>query len=634
MKILSVNIHSFGKLQNKSINFKDGANVLRYDNGYGKTTLATFVRAMLYGFKYSRAKRGNESVTDASVWMTWHSTEKIGGNMVVEHNGDTYKIQRFFGTTAKQETLSVTNVKTQKPLDVSGGVGEYFLGLTSESFDRSAYYPQESVEISSNENLNTRLAGLVQNAADDLNKVQDNLRKYKKSLRYERGNGGEIFRLEEEIFSLQRQIEERKRAQLRKSEMDARLKEIAAEQETIKKQTAEANANLASLQKKLAAASPTEAELATRNKVAQLQTKLQRMDEFEQDKKRCDDLAEQIAKTPDAAQVQRPVSKPMRLGGITLAVLGVILAIVGALGLALAFLGQALGVSLLIVGIVVLVIGGVLRALSVRVKPAIQTLQAGPKDQLITDYFTIAGKYVYCERMSYDEAQKALWEKYAEYMGDKRELTSLIKTLSPASHQQDALQDEIEKQQRNVEYLRERAISLSAEYGRMGEIRNNLETNFVELQEKLEETQEQLSNAKHRFDIASKVSDLLDRANENLATSYLPDLCTQTAQLLSAVTGETYQLEMDQNFAIKVVVNGASRHLDDFSRGIREITLLCFRLAISRLLFGGEIPFLIIDDAFVNFDEPNFLRATSLIKGLVGTQVIYFTCHNRLGNLK
>ena len=43
---------------------------------------------------------------------------------------------------------------------------------------------------------------------------------------------------------------------------------------------------------------------------------------------------------------------------------------------------------------------------------------------------------------------------------------------------------------------------------------------------------------------------------------------------------------------------------------------------------------MIADDAFVNFDENNFVRATDLLKSVAEHgQVIYFTCHKRTGSL-
>ncbi|MGN1066585.1 MAG: ATP-binding protein, partial [Candidatus Fimimonas sp.] len=128
---------------------------------------------------------------------------------------------------------------------------------------------------------------------------------------------------------------------------------------------------------------------------------------------------------------------------------------------------------------------------------------------------------------------------------------------------------------------------------------------------------------------------LLEQAKENLSTSYLPALSEQCGKLLNAVTNGRYEVKLDRNFTLRLQENGVTKPSEYFSRGIREITLLCFRVALSQMLYGGKIPLLIIDDAFVNFDEENFLQATKLLKNLSqSTQIVYFTCHERLGALK
>ena len=119
-----------------------------------------------------------------------------------------------------------------------------------------------------------------------------------------------------------------------------------------------------------------------------------------------------------------------------------------------------------------------------------------------------------------------------------------------------------------------------------------------------------------------------------MSVMYLPKLCDRCRVLLNQITAGDYKPVIDRTFSIKLQTAGVTKSLDCFSRGIREITLLCFRVALSELLFGGNVPFLIIDDTFVNFDEENFLRATTLLKQLAkNTQILYFTCLNRLGAL-
>lgn len=64
MKLIACHINNFGKLSDLNINFNDGVNVINQPNGWGKSTLAAFLKAMLYGFdtkKEPAPLRGKES---------------------------------------------------------------------------------------------------------------------------------------------------------------------------------------------------------------------------------------------------------------------------------------------------------------------------------------------------------------------------------------------------------------------------------------------------------------------------------------------------------------------------------------------------------------------------------------------
>ena len=157
---------------------------------------------------------------------------------------------------------------------------------------------------------------------------------------------------------------------------------------------------------------------------------------------------------------------------------------------------------------------------------------------------------------------------------------------------------------------------------------------LVDIADEIAEKQRMLAEAKHKFQVATQTSQLLADAKLSLSSAYVPELCTRTEKLLNAVTQGNYKVVTDRTFAISLQENGQTKPLSAFSRGIKEITLLCFRVALAELIYGKDIPLLIVDDAFVNFDEQNFERATALLKQLSQkTQVIYFTCHDRTGNL-
>ena len=53
MKLVKCYVSSFGKLKDFSVDFNDGLNIIKQDNGWGKSTLSMFIKSMFYGIKGS-----------------------------------------------------------------------------------------------------------------------------------------------------------------------------------------------------------------------------------------------------------------------------------------------------------------------------------------------------------------------------------------------------------------------------------------------------------------------------------------------------------------------------------------------------------------------------------------------------
>ena len=636
MKIISLHIVSFGKLKNVDLQLNSGIFVLKQANSFGKTTLAGFIRAMLYGFTYTRTK----GVTDVSHFAPWSSTEKFGGSMVVEHDGTHYRIERFFGTTARQETLAITNEKTGKEISWQKQPGEMLLGLTAESYDRSAYFPQEAVELESNENLDSRLANLVEDSAENYDKVQEKLRAYKKNLRYERGLGGEIYELECKKRVLEEQLNRTQNAEKRAVEIDRRLAQIAEEKSALAKRHAEYSEQQTKLQRAVAQAQPTEEDKRIKTRLAELDEKLSRIPaEFDSDFQRCDALAKEIAEVSEIEPQQTsPQRKPIFLAKILSAILCVAGIVFIALGIANVF-SLALGVA---IGVVCVGVGcAVIGIVAFREKKYKNVKRNGDnkslpskKDELLAQYLNLARKYVYTDGEDYETVKRNLWQAHVNYQGDVRERNTLLPLVSRSHADTAKVEQEISNINNVLSALTQQMSELAMETGRLTEERKGLVFNSVDIMDQLLTVEEERKQAVHRYEVADTVVKLLEQAKDNLSSSYLPRLCARCSQLLQEITQSEFSVVVDRSFTVSIREKGQTKPITEFSRGIREITLLCFRVALSELLYDGAIPFVIIDDAFVNFDEDNFVRATALLKKLsTHAQVIYFTCHNRMGNL-
>lgn len=627
MKIVNVSVVAFGKLQSVNLSFNSGVNVLQNKNAFGKTTFAAFVRAMLYGLNYSYTKEGDERVNDVTRYCPWGFGGKFGGSMTVEHNGATYRIERFFGGTARAEVLSVTNESTGAAVDVSGGVGEYFLGLTADSYDRSTYFPQEAVDLATNENLDGRLANLVDSA--DYDKVQEKLLAYRRQKRAGRGVGGTIAQLDNEIFDLQRKLHEAELAentQARNAEQhsanEAQLQQLNARKCDIQRQLEEVKRNIV-------LNSPTEEQLAAKQRLMDAKLALTKYpQDLVADRQRVVALGDRIAQTPRHPNVQKASPKWW------LVVLAAVLILGGA---GLCFAGK---IPLLIGGGILVVVGAALLAvalLSARNK-GVETLQSTEWDELVTDYMRIVGKYVDVAGKDYEEAARLFWQYFADYERDFR-VYQTVESLTPSMPNGDVAALNARERE-----LTSQLAAVTSEIQRIYRMQGSLENavqnaqvaDRAEIEDKILNAQQAKAVEEQKFATAERVSALLTQAKENLSGGYLPKLKTRVSQLVDFVTNGQYEVSLDGKFAIRIRENGQTKQLSCFSRGVREIVLLCFRVALSELLYDDAVPLVVVDDAFVNYDEDNFLRATALLKELAtkcGTQVIYFTCHNRLGAL-
>lgn len=627
MKILSVNVQSFGKLKNVNVNLSGGVNVLQNVNGFGKTTMSNFIRAMLYGFTYSRSK----GVTDASHFAPWGSADKFGGSMIVEYDGEIYRIERFFGATARQETLSITNEKTHRPINLNVQPGEWLLGLTADSYDRSAYFPQEAVELSSNDNFDSRLANLVQNGAEDYDKVQEKLRSYKKKLRFERGMGGVIYELDCKKQTLLQQLNNSQQAERRSVEIDRRLQQIAVDKHTLETRQAEYQSQLDALNRQSAQSQLTDEDRRVNRRLAELEEKLSRIPaEFETDFATCDQLTKDIAEIKDVAQREKPrkakkSNKSIVWTAIVAIIIGIALVALGATQIIPIVAGLATGAVIALLGVAVLIV------FSRKKSPQ---PQSSKREDLIAKYLEFARKYVYTDGIDYETVKRNLWDMHAGYQGDLREKNTLLSLVKKPQTDAMELNQKISGTSVVLNEISQQIHSLAVELGKLTEERKQLVFDSVSIQDQILTVDAEKNDAEHRYEVANMVVSALEQAKENLSSSYLPRLCARCTELLGELTQSNLEVTVDRTFGVKIRENGQTKGMSEFSRGIREITLLCFRIALSELLYDGKIPFVIIDDAFVNFDEYNFVRATDLLKKVAEYgQVIYFTCHNRTGSL-
>lgn len=176
MKLLKCHIVGFGNWKNKTIEFQDGLTSVCEKNGFGKSSLASFIRVMFYGLE--RVTKANNERKRALPF----DGSPCGGSLDFEWQGKQYSIERsFIGKTPKDDTLICykNGIETKELGEIPGNV---VFGLDLDSFNRTIFISPTDLEISSSETLNAKMSHFVEGSSDgcDFSSVKESLEELKK----------------------------------------------------------------------------------------------------------------------------------------------------------------------------------------------------------------------------------------------------------------------------------------------------------------------------------------------------------------------------------------------------------------------------------------------------------------------
>ena len=144
MKLEQVSVRSFGLLRNYTVNFENGLNIVEGGNETGKTTLAAFIRFMLYGFDESEGL-----LSEREKRINWQ-TGTAEGSMTLSTASGRYRIDRRVARHGEgdavryTETCEVTDLGTSRPVNFGMTPGEALLGVGRSLYESTAFLGQLS----------------------------------------------------------------------------------------------------------------------------------------------------------------------------------------------------------------------------------------------------------------------------------------------------------------------------------------------------------------------------------------------------------------------------------------------------------------------------------------------------------
>ena len=226
MIIEKISIKSFGLLRDTDLVFSESVNVIEGENESGKSTIASFIKYMLYGFG---AEGDRDSLGERRRRINWE-TNNAQGSMTVRVKNKRYLITRSTvpvesnGHTTYKEEATIIDLESGTPAFGKMPAGEVFFGIDKELFENTAFVGQigdakinegsvkqsiENILFSGSERLNTQRA---------MEKVQGKM----EVLLHKSGTGGAIYDLSRRQADLEQRLN---------SSMDDNRKILAKEAE-------------------------------------------------------------------------------------------------------------------------------------------------------------------------------------------------------------------------------------------------------------------------------------------------------------------------------------------------------------------------------------------------------------------
>lgn len=244
MKLIRLHVENFGKLQNFDYSFDKGLNVLLQENGWGKSTLAAFIKAMFYGMPASSRQSLDDN--ERKKYMPWQGGA-YGGSLEFSTQTGKYRIERFFGAKESGDSFALYDLATNcESRRYSSRIGEELFGIDADGFARTVYLSQHAV-IAKGDNISiTAKLGDLLDDVDDIGSFDDAMIALDKRRKYYKmtGERGRIADIEREIANLGAQIEQLSRTEEIMRQKEAELSTLTERAKIVTSEIEQARSTL------------------------------------------------------------------------------------------------------------------------------------------------------------------------------------------------------------------------------------------------------------------------------------------------------------------------------------------------------------------------------------------------------
>lgn len=636
MIINSLGLKHFGKFQDEKIELQNGINLLYGTNEAGKSTIHTFIKGMLFGID---KQRGRTSFDVYTRYKPWDTPTLYDGELEITVEEVPYLIKR--NLYKEEKSVQIINIDTGREVPYKEQRGGCFIeGLTESNYSNTVFVAQQ--QVATNKELAFRINDYITNMSTtksseiNVNQAIKELQARKKEI--------ELRQTKQQIKELNIELHQIQTTDFMLKELERQIVGFDKEIQTL---------NLEKENSKI--------EGGYLQKLQILDSYIKEYDiivEKYQSLRDCRDYYYQVMqhiKAWDSVKVKQdnplpmensppnqmdPRHKPKSYKGYLLSVCLLVISfliciLVPLKGLDKGFIMVAtaiLSISILLVQLIV----NNKKKIPIEERLAEQPLTDQEKlhvNQSIEEYHEISKRLL--TRMQAQEEDILMYANKVVAMNEVNSETMKVmhqeidKLASQLNKQKDVIQ---QKQAREKEVIR-LIETASAKKEKLRWEFSRLEESIADYAKK-RALRDELMERRKKEDVEVTAIDISIQTIQDLAAAIHDDFGEKLNRSISEIStaftlGNCYDVKVDEKLNMKIVKGSDFVPMEYLSTGTVEQLYLALRLVAADLLLKDKEMPLILDDAFVYYDDDRLEETICELAARTSRQILIFTCHNR-----
>lgn len=601
MKILELHINSFGKLKNKHIRFSDRFNLIYGYNEAGKSTIHSFIKAMLFGMDRTKVRANPNDAW--SRYLPWDPGADYSGSMKVSYKDSVYRIERNFSRQAAAPLTLIDETGGEKIDSPQNFINTKFLNnMSMLAYDNTISISQ--LKSSTDHDMTIELKNYIANMNNSGNPVI-NIEKALDILKKERrayasrivpeasknyaANLSTIRSIENNL-NIPKDSSKAQNLILDKQRLDMQINKLgAAKEELISK--------LSANRQKLSDKSISSAA------------------DIEERKKEAQELFENYQHF--AANSKANMYKFAGIVSLVLSAIFAIFIVYMYLFNKLTQLSSHMSYSHNIT-MIFLIIAFIIASVSALICMLAYSKDRNALDTHLGDLYELLNIHT---RLSiepglsnFNSKMDKLLTVLDEVDAQQQELDRLSKELSELNGKKQSVLSGIDSSNRSV-WEQEKELEQLAD--------------LSDENEALKAVIDENERLQFEVDALDLSIETMDSLSSTIKDSFGVYLNKEASEFVKGITGGIYDsMSIDENLDIALNTKNKLIPMNQMSSSTIDQIYLALRLATAKLMSKGSLP-LFLDDSFVNYDNSRLRTVLDYLYKSYRSQIIIFTCHTR-----